>query len=50
MERALSYPKSRIKVLLLENVHENAISKLRTEGYQVSIHNAGMSEDDLKNN
>ena len=47
MERALSYPKSRIKVLLLENVHENAISKLRTEGYQVSIHNAGMSEDDL---
>ena len=47
MERALSYPKSRIKVLLLENVHENAISKLRTEGYQVSIHNSGMSEDDL---
>ena len=47
MERALSYPKSRIKVLLLENVHENAISKLRTEGYQVSVHNAGMSENDL---
>ena len=47
MERALSYPKNRIKVLLLENIHENAILKLRTEGYQVNVYNAGMSEDDL---
>tara|TARA_X000001036_G_scaffold132475_1_gene125298 strand:- start:2289 stop:4211 length:1923 start_codon:yes stop_codon:yes gene_type:complete len=47
MERALSYPKSRIKVLLLENVHENAISKLRSEGYQINVYNAGMSEGDL---
>ncbi len=47
MERALSYPKSRIKVLLLENIHEHGIKKLREEGYQVEVHKAGMSEEEL---
>ncbi len=47
MARALSYPKSRIKVLLLENIHENGVKKLKEEGYQVEIHPAGMSEDEL---
>ena len=47
MERALSYPKNRIKVLLLENIHPDGVEKLKEEGYQVDIHPAGMSEDEL---
>lgn len=47
MERALSYPKNRIKVLLLENIHPDGVEKLREEGYQVDIHPAGMTEDEL---
>lgn len=47
MERALSYPKSRIKVLLLENIHPSGVGKLKEEGYQVDIHPAGMTEDEL---
>ncbi len=47
MERALSYPKNRIKVLLLENIHPNGIEKLEEEGYQVEIHPAGMEEEEL---
>ena len=47
MKRALSYPKSRIKVLLLENIHERGINLLKEEGYQVEVHPAGMDEDEL---
>jgi D-3-phosphoglycerate dehydrogenase / 2-oxoglutarate reductase len=47
MERALSYPKNRIKVLLLENIHDHGIKKLKEEGYQVEVYPAGMSEDEL---
>ncbi|MFY0686132.1 MAG: phosphoglycerate dehydrogenase [Cyclobacteriaceae bacterium] len=47
MDRALSYPKSRIKVLLLENIHEHGINKLKKEGYQVEVHPGGMGEDEL---
>ncbi len=47
MERALSYPKNRIKVLLLENVHQKAATIVEEEGYQLEIHPAGMSEDEL---
>ncbi len=47
MERALSYPKNRIRVLLLENIHPDGIDKLREEGYQVDIHPAGMTEEEL---
>ena len=47
MERALSYPKNRIKVLLLENIHEHGIKKLKEEGYQVEVYPAGMSEEEL---
>ena len=47
MERALSYPKSRMKVLLLENIHPDGIQKLEEEGYQVEVHPAGMTEDQL---
>ncbi len=47
MDRALSYPKSRINVLLLENIHQHGIDKLKAEGYNVKVHAAGMDEDEL---
>jgi len=47
MSRALSYPKSRIKVLLLENIHEHGMELLKKEGYQVSVYPAGMDEGEL---
>ncbi len=47
MERALSYPKNRINVLLLENIHEHGVQKLKEEGYNVKVHPAGMDEDEL---
>ena len=40
-------PKSRIKVLLLENIHENGAKLLKDEGYQVEVHPAGMDEEDV---
>ena len=47
LERAHSYPKNRIKALLLENIHEDAVNRLKKEGYQVEVHPAGMTEDEL---
>ena len=47
MERALSYPKNRIKVLVLENIHTNAFDKLKDEGYTVEYHTSAMTEDEL---
>lgn len=31
----LSFPKSRIKILLLENIHAAAVQRLKDEGFQV---------------
>ncbi|MFC3414641.1 phosphoglycerate dehydrogenase [Algoriphagus hitonicola] len=42
-----SYPKSRIKVLLLENVHPIGIELLKEEGYQVEVVSSAMTEDEL---
>ena len=42
-----SYPKSRIKVLLLENVHPIGVELLKEEGYQVEVATGAMSEDEL---
>lgn len=47
MNKVLSYPKNRIKVLLLENVHPYAVEIFKSEGYQVEVHPAGMDEDEL---
>ncbi|MEP1094629.1 MAG: phosphoglycerate dehydrogenase [Cyclobacteriaceae bacterium] len=47
LERAHSYPKNRIKVLLLENIHPDGFSKLKSEEYQVEARNGGMTEDEL---
>ncbi|MCI4671635.1 MAG: phosphoglycerate dehydrogenase [Bacteroidia bacterium] len=44
---ALSYPKNRIKVLLLENIHPHAEHYFRSEGYQVSTVSRALSEDEL---
>ena len=48
MNKVLSYPKNRIKVLLLENVHERAVEILKDEGYTVDTYPAGLDEEELK--
>lgn len=44
---AISYPKNRISVLLLENVHPQAVELFRKEGYQVETVNGALSEEEL---
>lgn len=47
LSRSQSYPKSRIKVLLLENVHPIAIQLFEQEGFNVEIHKGALDEDEL---
>ncbi len=47
MNKAISYPKNRIKVMLLENIHSDALKILKNEGYNVSIYSGAMDEDEL---
>lgn len=47
LNTAISYPKNRIKVLLLENVHPEAARILAEEGYQVETHKGAMDEKEL---
>ena len=47
MNKAISYPKNRIKVLLLENVHEDAVKIMRKEGYNVETYSGAMDEEEL---
>ncbi|MBN7816685.1 phosphoglycerate dehydrogenase [Algoriphagus pacificus] len=42
-----SYPKSRIKVLLLENVHPIGVELLKEEGYDVEVVSSAMNEEEL---
>lgn len=44
---SVSYPKNRIKVLLLENVHPDAVSIFKTEGYSVEVMKGALEEDEL---
>ncbi|MDZ4715681.1 MAG: phosphoglycerate dehydrogenase [Cytophagales bacterium] len=44
---AISYPKNRISVLLLENVHPIAIEMMKAEGFAVESYPAGLSEKEL---
>ncbi|MEQ9580654.1 MAG: HAD-IB family phosphatase, partial [Arenibacter sp.] len=37
LPRKISYPKNRIKILLLENVHQNAFDTLSEEGFSVEL-------------
>jgi len=43
----VSYPKHRIKVLLLENVHPKAQEIFKNEGYQVEALKEALNEDEL---
>lgn len=44
---SISYPKNRIKALLLENVHSNAVESFEREGYQVETYPGAMDEAEL---
>ncbi|WP_114781648.1 phosphoglycerate dehydrogenase [Botryobacter ruber] len=44
---AISYPKNRISVLLLENIHPQAVKLFKNEGYQVETVAGALSEDEL---
>ena len=47
MNKAISYPKNRINVLLLENIHSRAVELMKEEGYNVEVYPAGLDEDEL---
>jgi D-3-phosphoglycerate dehydrogenase len=47
LNTAISYPKNRINVLLLENVHPVAIELFRSEGFNVETYHAAMTEEEL---
>ena len=47
MNKAISYPKNRIKVLLLENVHADAVAIMKNEGYNVSTISGALDEAEL---
>ncbi|HET9052640.1 MAG TPA: phosphoglycerate dehydrogenase, partial [Cyclobacteriaceae bacterium] len=47
MSAPTSYPKNRIKVLLLENIHSEAVRLMKEEGYNVETHPAALDEDEL---
>jgi D-3-phosphoglycerate dehydrogenase len=47
LNTAISYPKNRINVLLLENVHPVALELLKTEGFNVETYHAALTEDEL---
>ncbi|PSR52082.1 phosphoglycerate dehydrogenase [Adhaeribacter arboris] len=44
---AISYPKNRISVLLLENIHPEAVRLFKQEGYQVEIMSTALNEEEL---
>ena len=46
---SVSYPKNRINVLLLENIHTDALVIFKHEGYSVEVVNESISEDELCN-
>ncbi len=47
LPRAQSYPKSKMKVLLLENISEEAIKKFTDEGFTVETEKAALTETEL---
>lgn len=47
LNTAISYPKNRINVLLLENVHPHAVDAFKAEGFNVEVYPAGLDEDEL---
>lgn len=47
LNTATSYPKNRIHVLLLENVHPVAHALLKAEGFNVETYHAALTEEEL---
>ncbi|WP_435262125.1 phosphoglycerate dehydrogenase [Tenacibaculum sp. nBUS_03] len=47
LPRNISYPKNRIKILLLENVHTDAFTKLSADGFSVETVSRSLSEEEL---
>jgi D-3-phosphoglycerate dehydrogenase / 2-oxoglutarate reductase len=47
MNKEFSYPKNRIKALLVEGIHRDAADKMREEGYTVELIATGLDEDEL---
>jgi D-3-phosphoglycerate dehydrogenase len=47
LNTAISYPKNRINVLLLENVHPVALQLLKSEGFNVETYHAALTEEEL---
>ncbi|MEO7992418.1 MAG: phosphoglycerate dehydrogenase [Chryseolinea sp.] len=47
LNTAISYPKNRINVLLLENVHPVALELMKLEGFNVETYHAAMTEEEL---
>ncbi|RDY61273.1 phosphoglycerate dehydrogenase [Flagellimonas nanhaiensis] len=47
LPRKISYPKNRIKILLLENVHPDAFENLSNDGFSVELVKHSLSEDEL---
>jgi D-3-phosphoglycerate dehydrogenase len=47
LPRKISYPKNRIKILLLENVHPAAVENLSKDGFSVELLKTSLSEEEL---
>ncbi len=47
LPRNISYPKNRIKILLLENVHTDAFTRLTEDGFSVETISKSLSEEEL---
>ncbi len=47
LPRKISYPKNRIKILLLENVHPDAFENLSEDGFSVELVKHSIAEDEL---
>ncbi|HAO15821.1 MAG TPA: phosphoglycerate dehydrogenase [Tenacibaculum sp.] len=47
LPRNISYPKNRIKILLLENIHEDAKKRLTEDGFSVETESKSLSENEL---
>ncbi|GGG47305.1 hypothetical protein GCM10011414_16240 [Croceivirga lutea] len=47
LPRKISYPKNRIKILLLENVHADALENLSNEGFSVELIKHSLPEEEL---
>jgi len=47
LNTVISYPKNRINVLLLENVHPFAVDAFKAEGFNVEVYPAGLDEEEL---